>query len=78
MNNSCIEHFISYFVTYLVGPDVRPSDSYIECYICVGLLQYASQKIFIFVIFVYTGLGAWSVVSFRGRGARLWRHPGSA
>ena len=66
-------------MTYLVGPDVRSSDSYIECYICVQLLQYVSQNFFIFcVVFVYTGPGTWSVVSFRGRGARLWRHPGSA
>ena len=35
------------------------------------------KNFFFFVVFVYTGLGAWSVVSFRGRGARLWRHPGS-
>ena len=27
--------------------------------------------------FVYTGLGARSVVGFEGRGAWLWRHPGS-
>ena len=27
--------------------------------------------------FVYKGLGARLVASFGGRGARLWRHPGS-
>ena len=65
MNNSCIEHFI------LVGPDIRSSDSYIECYICVQLLQYVSLKFSFCGVFV-------SVVRFGGWGARLWRHPGSA
>ena len=35
------------------------------------------SKILIVGGFVYTGLGARSVASFGGRGARLWRHPGS-
>ena len=60
-NNSCIEHFM------LVGPDIRSSDSYIECYICVQLLQYVSLKFSFCGVFVYTGPGTWSVVRFGGR-----------
>ena len=36
-----------------------------------------SPKFLIVGGFVYTGLGARSVASLGGRGARLWRHPGS-
>ena len=40
--------------------------------------QYVSY--FLFILgggFVYVGLGARLVASLEGRGARLWRHPGS-
>ena len=39
----------------------------------------SKEKIFFIFLwdFVYTGLGARSVASLGGRGARLWRHPGS-
>ena len=55
MNISCIERFI------LGGPDIRFRDSYIDCYICVQLLQHVSLKFC--GVFVYTGPGTWSVVS---------------
>ena len=80
MNNSCIERFI------LGGPDIRSRDSYIVCYICVQLLQHVSLTFSFCGVFVWgSGCSAVetprlmlvsSVVSFGGRGARLWRHPG--
>ena len=57
MNIFCIERFI------LGGPDIRSRDSYIDCYICVQLLQHVSLTFSFCGVFVYTGPGTWSVVS---------------
>ena len=55
-----------------VSSNVWTSVSYIECCICVMLLQYIAC-ILLVEGFVYKGLGARWVASFGGRGARLWR-----
>ena len=39
--------------------------------------QDVSKFFILFWVLVCTGLGARSVASLGGRGARLWRHPGS-
>ena len=70
MNNSCIEHFL------LVGPDIRSSDSYIECYICVQLLQYVSLKFsFCGVFFCIYGAGYLVGGSFWGSGCSAVETP---